>query len=55
MQQDEKRSEKFKCNECGLTFNSEREQREHQEKTHRKGAGESGGRSGGQGQYGGQS
>jgi hypothetical protein len=34
--------DKFKCNECGLTFNSERERREHQENAHHKGAGESG-------------
>jgi uncharacterized C2H2 Zn-finger protein len=53
MQQDEQKSDKFKCHECGLTFSSEREQREHQEKAHRKGAGQGGGRQGGQGQYGG--
>ena len=46
MQQGEHKSEKFKCNECGMTFNSEREQREHQENAHRKGAGQ-GGRQGG--------
>ncbi len=34
--------QKYKCNECGLTFSSEREQREHQEKVHRKGSGQGG-------------
>ena len=53
MQQSEQKSEKFKCNECGQTFNSERERREHQENAHRKGAGQ-GSHPGGQGQSSGQ-
>jgi len=51
--QSEQKSDKFKCNECGLTFNSEREQREHQEKAHRPGSGQAR-RSGDQGSYGGE-
>jgi len=53
MQQGEQKSEKFKCNECGQTFNSERERREHEEKSHQRGSGQ-GSRPGGQGQSSGQ-
>jgi len=53
MQQSEQKSEKFKCNECGLTFNSECERREHEENAHRGSSGH-GSRPGGQGQSSGQ-
>jgi hypothetical protein len=53
MQQSEQKSDKFKCNECGLTFNSERERREHEENAHRRGSGQ-GSNPGGQGQSSGQ-
>ena len=47
--------QKFKCSECGLTFNSEREKREHEQNAHRKGSGSGqGNRPGGQGQSSGQ-
>ena len=38
MQQGEQKSDKFKCNECGQTFNSERERRAHEENAHRRGS-----------------
>jgi protein-arginine kinase activator protein McsA len=40
MQQNEQKSEKFKCHECGMTFNSERERREHEQNAHRGGSGQ---------------
>ena len=48
MQQSEQKSDRFKCSECGMTFNPERERREHEENAHRKGSGH-GRRPGGQG------
>ena len=49
MQQGEQKSNKFKCNECGQTFNSERERREHEENAHQRGS-RQGSHTGGEGQ-----
>jgi transposase-like protein len=34
MAQEPHKSQQFKCHECGQTFNSEQEQRRHQETAH---------------------
>jgi len=34
MAQEQQKSEQYKCHECGMSFNSEHEHRQHQEKAH---------------------
>jgi transposase-like protein len=35
MAQEQQKKAQYKCNQCGQTFNSEREFREHQENAHK--------------------
>lgn len=50
MTQEQQKSGQFRCSECGQTFNTEHEHREHHEKMH-KGKQQGQGQHGGQGQH----